>query len=81
MFIALDMPESVRRFLTAAVKNNTIDASDIWSLALRHRNDWNAIRNQVMGYAFNNRHHLSGQQAHAELCDLNDRCAREVSRG
>lgn len=76
-----EMPHLMREFLSLATKNGTIDAAEMWSLALNHRTDWSAIRTTVMEYAHLNRHSPIGTMKHSELCVLNDECYRVLVMG
>jgi len=69
-----DMPRIMREFLNAALRNRTIDSAEMWTLACNYGTDWTAMRDEVMTYAFANRH--CNIEAHRELCKLNDECYR-----
>jgi predicted aldo/keto reductase-like oxidoreductase len=61
-----DMPNNMANFLDAALRNRTIDAADLWSLACIHGTNWIAMRDEIMMFAFANRH--CNAAAHRELC-------------
>jgi hypothetical protein len=72
------MPRVMREFLNVAIKTRTVDAASVWALALNHGSDFTAMRNEIMDYAFADRH-TSGK--HSEMCKINDECHRVMVMG
>ena len=68
-----DINANMQKFLAIALTTGTIDAADLLVLAVAHGSDLAAIRDEIMQYAFNNRH--GKPEAHDMLCDANDLCA------
>ena len=69
---SFEIPRIMRAIIDLAVKNGTMRGSTVWALALNHGTNWDAMRQEILLYAFNNRHSERGLKAHSELCKLND---------
>lgn len=65
-----DFPDVFRRFIGAALALEVVDATELVALGAKHGADYMAIREEVIGYAFVNRHGRPEQ--HAALCPLAD---------
>ena len=62
-----NMPKTVAAFINLAVEYKVIDVISVYALAVKHKKNWQALVNEILGYAFVNRHGQAGIERHANL--------------
>jgi len=55
-FSRFDIPEAASHLLNVALETQTIDASDVYALAIKFGQDWSGMASQVIEYTFAQRH-------------------------
>ena len=65
-----DIPSSFLVFLNEARQRQVADLGDLWVLAVQHGGNYRAVVDEILGWAFANRHSIAGSERHAELVKL-----------
>jgi len=60
-----DIPETVKNFIEVAIETDTVDALDVYGLAITYGDNWKALIDEIILYAYNNRHANKG--AHKDV--------------
>ena len=51
-----EIPQSVKHFLNVAMNYDVVDVFDVYGLATKHKDNWAALVEEIVLYAFKDRH-------------------------